>query len=109
MAQADNMYDDVLGSISTRDAAIEDLRKQLGESEAARKQRAEDVERMRQRCETLERNISALFETAKHEIQRKNDEIAALRKELEAVRRGRRAAGGSPSAAAAPAAPEQPQ
>ena len=71
----DNLYDDL-----KLQAALPS--KKSGDSEATAELKAQ-MERLQQENATLKRNISILYRTAQHELNRKQKRIAALEEQLQ--------------------------
>jgi CHASE3 domain sensor protein len=66
---------------------VDETGKRAAEMEERITSLTHDNEELQQANDTLTRNISVLFNTAKLEIQRKDDQIKELRQELMRIKR----------------------
>ena len=87
-----DLYDDLISEKKSLDQAeeqkpeVDKLRKELKQSnEKLRTLRNKNFE-LKQKCDQLETNISSLIKTSRSEINRKNEIIASLRKELDDIK-----------------------
>ena len=72
----DNLYDDL-----KLQAAVPPKKTTPGDDQAAQQLKAQ-INQLQQENATLKRNISTLYRTAKHELNRKDKRIAALEEQL---------------------------
>ena len=86
-----DLYDDLISEKKSLDQAeeqqpeVDKLRKELKQSnEKLRTLRNKNFE-LKQKCDQLETNISSLIKTSRSEINRKNEIIASLRRELDQI------------------------
>ena len=87
-----DLYDDLISEKNSSNQAEEhqsvadQLREELDQSnEKLRTLRNKNFE-LKQKCDQLETNISSLIKTSRSEINRKNEIIASLRKELDDIK-----------------------
>ena len=87
-----DLYDDLITDKNSAQeeeqvskAEVDRWREQLEESEAKLKRLMKVNHELKQKYDTLETNFSSLIKTSRNEINRKNDTIAGLRRELDDV------------------------
>jgi hypothetical protein len=97
-----DLYDDIIGGdegaeVPPSNEEVTKWREEVADSKAKMKRLTEVNTELNSKCETIEKNMASLIKTARCEINRKNETIANLRRELEDVILRRTLKGGKPS------------